>query len=325
MNKLPQSTNTHRTHYRSGDIVQVKSAAEIRESLDSKGNLDGLPFMPEMSKFCGKRFRVFKRADKICVEEEYYIGVKRLRDAVLLEDVRCAGDAHDGCQRMCLIFWKEAWLRPAKEGLEGTTSISVQTDKTYGSIDSSITYYCQSTALRQATEHMSGWDIRQYARDLMSKSLTPWELMKVLFFGVYNKIARTTGRSEFGLVMGEERKTPSVSLGLQKGELVQVKTRSEIAATLDPSGRNRGLQISYEMLRHCGKQFRVQSRIDRMILETTGRMKEIHNTVLLQGTACSGICVRGCARNSHPMWREAWLTRINESDSGTATGVSQDT
>ena len=30
---------------------------------------------------------------------------------MLLEDLRCDGSAHDGCQAECRVFWKEAWLK----------------------------------------------------------------------------------------------------------------------------------------------------------------------------------------------------------------------
>ncbi len=48
---------------RAGDLVEVRSEDEILRTLDSRGTLDSLPFMPEMLPFCGKRFRVSKRAD----------------------------------------------------------------------------------------------------------------------------------------------------------------------------------------------------------------------------------------------------------------------
>ena len=48
------------------DWVEVRSKEEILATLDSKGQLDGMPFMPEMFAFCGERFQVFKRAHKGC-------------------------------------------------------------------------------------------------------------------------------------------------------------------------------------------------------------------------------------------------------------------
>jgi len=49
-----------------GDWVEVRSKEEILRTLDKQGKLDGLPFMPQMFKYCGKRFRVYRRAHKTC-------------------------------------------------------------------------------------------------------------------------------------------------------------------------------------------------------------------------------------------------------------------
>ena len=51
---------------RVGDVVEVRSAAEILATLDERGELDGLPFMPEMLRFCGRRLTVHKVAHKLC-------------------------------------------------------------------------------------------------------------------------------------------------------------------------------------------------------------------------------------------------------------------
>src|ERR1700736_1214529 len=97
---------------RPGDFVEVKSPGEILQTLDADGTLDKLPFMPEMMDFCGKRFQVSQRVVKTC----YYgtsTGMRKFpgEDVVLLEGLRCSGTAHDGCQKACTIFWREAWLR----------------------------------------------------------------------------------------------------------------------------------------------------------------------------------------------------------------------
>ena len=34
-----------------------------------------------------------------------------MQDTVLLDNLRCDGSAHDGCQAGCRLYWKEAWLR----------------------------------------------------------------------------------------------------------------------------------------------------------------------------------------------------------------------
>jgi hypothetical protein len=98
---------------RAGELVEVKTKEEILATLDDQGTLDRLPFMPEMLEFCGKRFKVFKRAHKTCDTIEY-TGSRWMKNAVHLEGTRCTGSDHGGCQAACLLFWKEAWLRRVK-------------------------------------------------------------------------------------------------------------------------------------------------------------------------------------------------------------------
>src|ERR1700692_4496329 len=90
-----------------GDLVEIRSAAEVMSSLDADGKLDGLPFMPEMLAFCGRRLRVSKRADNTCALGQ----PRRIENTVHLGQLRCDGSAHRGCEAGCLFLWKEAWLR----------------------------------------------------------------------------------------------------------------------------------------------------------------------------------------------------------------------
>ena len=101
---------------RAGDTVEVRSEQEILRTLDEDGKLDGLPFMPEMLGFCGQRYRVRARAHKACdtIDWQQY---RRMENAVHLEELRCDGSAHGGFQAGCLLFWKEAWLRPVDPAL----------------------------------------------------------------------------------------------------------------------------------------------------------------------------------------------------------------
>ena len=93
-----------------GDWVEVRSKEEILRTLDKSGRMQGLPFMPQMFKYCGQRFQVYKRAHKTCDTVNPVAG-RRLADGIHLS-LRCDGQAYGGCQAACLIFWKEAWLKP---------------------------------------------------------------------------------------------------------------------------------------------------------------------------------------------------------------------
>src|SRR3954463_15805471 len=90
---------------RVGDLVEVRSADEILATLDGRGELDNLPFMPEMLAFCGRRMTVHKVAHKLC-DSTYWSGMRALPRAVHLTAARCDGSAHGGCQTACTLFWK---------------------------------------------------------------------------------------------------------------------------------------------------------------------------------------------------------------------------
>ena len=93
---------------RAGDLVEVRSREEILATLDNDGRLEGLPFMPQMLEYCGRRFKVLASAHKTC---DVIAGEGRRLVGCVHLDVRCDGKAYGGCQAACLIFWKEAWLK----------------------------------------------------------------------------------------------------------------------------------------------------------------------------------------------------------------------
>ncbi|TET65336.1 hypothetical protein E3J49_01965 [Candidatus Bathyarchaeota archaeon] len=95
-----------------GEWVEVRSVKEIFATLNAQGKLRGLRFTPEMVQFCGKRFRVYRRLEKIILEATGEL--RRIRTpTVLLDGVLCDGEAHGGCDRSCFCFWREAWLKRA--------------------------------------------------------------------------------------------------------------------------------------------------------------------------------------------------------------------
>ena len=91
-----------------GEYVEVRSEAEILKTLDADGRLNGLAYIPAMSEFSGKRFKVFKRMETMYQEESGK--VRRLKNTVLLDGVHCDGLLMR-CDRACLFYWREAWLR----------------------------------------------------------------------------------------------------------------------------------------------------------------------------------------------------------------------
>lgn len=171
---------------RAGDWVRVRSKPEILATLDERGCLDGLPFMPEMLQFCGMRFQVWTRAHKTC-DTVSSTGGRRMHSAVHLNELRCDGRAHGGCDSACLLFWKEAWLErvsgpgpdPALEpdtpkSLQGrskpqrTEQLLLDAAVEHGEEGQPARYRCQATELPSATRPLKWWDMRQYVEDLTS-------------------------------------------------------------------------------------------------------------------------------------------------------------
>jgi hypothetical protein len=311
-NTLPILDNPSQTPgFRRGDFVTVRPLDEIFASLDSEGKLEGMPFMPEMAPLCGRTFRVYRRAERTCVEG---VGNCRLDHTVLLEGARCDGSFHDGCQRRCLYFWKEAWLTPAQDRLEETNLVAESTafDPRLGSIKNDR-YFCQSTELAGATYELHSRNISCYLRDLLAGETTLRRIAYVLWTGIANRLWRViSAKPYFERPAGKQNRTTSMKLDLQPGELVEVKSLAEIKSTLDTSGRNRGMCFEPEMGLHCGKRYRVLGPIRKMISEGTGRMVHLSNTVLLEGLTCEGICAWNCPRANYFFWRECWLRRVGE-------------
>ena len=321
-----------------GELVEIRPPSEILATLDERGRLDALPFMPEMLQFAGKQFRVSKRAFKTC-DQVKNSGMYRMERTVHLEGLRCDGSAHGGCQAGCLIFWKEGWLKRAgADGQEPAPAAAVAPPATIvatletlqretrppGAGPDEEIFSCQNTAIPEAAPtHIPGWDVRQYIEDVTSGNAPVRQVVRGLAIHLFNKLQWANrkflprlllinGGRSYPQVEGRvQGRTPKETLDLQPGELVEVKSREEIFQTLDQSGHNRGLRFDIEMLRYCGKQARVQRRVNRLIDEKTGKMVHIKgDCIVLDGFICAADFHQSCPRGIEEYWREIWLKRV---------------
>jgi hypothetical protein len=293
-----------------GDLVEVRSAAEILSTLDEKGTVGNLPFMPEMLAFCGKQFRVSRRAFKTCVDDG---DMRQLDDTVFLEEVRCDGAAHAGCDRGCLMFWKTAWLKPA--GAASSNGRALKAKVTAADLVSLATrdgqFFCQSSEIVNASKPLPWWETKQYLWDL-KYNRTPFLLFaRSLLIAVYNKFASRLKFPAWGAVSGVAvNGNGSQPLDLHPGELVRVKPLAQIKATLDAEGKHQNLLFAPAMANFCGQTLLVRDRVENIVLEATTRQRKIKDTVLLEGATCDGVCHRLCPRQSLLFWRECWLERV---------------
>jgi len=107
-----------RLDLRAGDWVEVRSVEEILATLDDLGSLDGLPFMPEMLQYCGRRFQVFKSAHKTCDTIATYRN-RRMNNAVHLEGLRCDGAARRMSGGMFVVLEGSMAETGARSGVDG--------------------------------------------------------------------------------------------------------------------------------------------------------------------------------------------------------------
>ena len=334
---------------RVGDWVEVRSKEEILRTLDEKGQLDGMPFMPEMFAFCGRKFRVYKSAHKTC-DTVFPVRGRRVERAVHLE-TRCDGSSHGGCQASCLLFWKDAWLKPSgqlsstrpdqnanlNDSSSGCSEETVLAATQAAELSSGDpTYACQATRLPYATKDLNWWDFSQYWEDYSSGNVGLWRLICGAIYFIYLFLSNAgigLGRpmrwfyDRFHFLwrgapfprrhgtIPEGETTPTLTLNLQPGEMVRVKPYHEILKTLDTRDRNRGLYFDAEEVPYCGGTYRILRRVDIIINERSGKMRSMKTpSFILDSVICESRyseCRLFCPRSIYAYWREIWLERVN--------------
>jgi hypothetical protein len=309
-----------------GTRVEVKPLPDILATLDDHGRLDFLPFMPEMAQYCGQEFTVVGSAHKVC--DPSGKSILRSMDNTVYLPTRCDGSGHDGCQARCLIFWRTEWLKPASGN-------AINNPVTIGKLPEAITkftkhqsrskgeplYRCQVTEIHAASSPISKFDIDKFIKDLTSKNLGMLTFGRFFSKAVVDTLISKASklvrlRSAFhpppprrGTTIQQEK------LNLQPGEVVQVRPAADIEATLNDNWKNRGLPVERDMLRYCGKSFKVIGYVKQMIEETSGRMMKFNlDCVILEGVVCPGLdrFKLFCSRKPYYYWREMWLQRVDE-------------
>jgi hypothetical protein len=201
-------------------------------------------------------------------------------------------------------------------------------------------YSCQATKLFDATEELAWWNLRQYMLDVTTGNHTLGRVLKVLWlswlrqpwrlvrhipvirrpYAAFNEWMHQlfTGREApylFKTVKPCE-KTPTGRLDLKPGEWVRVKSKSEIEATVNNKGLNRGLSFDpEEMAPYCGRVLRVQRSVTKILDEMTGKMLQMKQPcIILEGAICNADyarCRLNCPRAIPSYWREIWLERVD--------------
>jgi hypothetical protein len=278
--------------------------------------------MPEMLAQVEQIHRVAQQAFKVCAPPGGNVSLRP--GVVYLDDLRCDGAAHGGCEAECRFFWRQEWLEPvgqlpadsirssgAQDKLHEIAHANVKVPDTPGDDER---WRCQATQLTRIGAPCSWKDPRLYTREIASGNVTIGHFARVAVRALLVRIGRRT-RLMRRLPHADGSPVDANTLGLQPGELVEVKSAAEITKTLDASGRHKGLTFNDEMAQHCGKRFRVRRRVTRIIDEDSGRMIQFKKSVCiaLEGVVCTGDRANKlwfCRRDLYPFWREAWLRRV---------------
>ena len=309
---------------RPGDVVEVKSPAEIFATLDGDA-IDDMPFMAEMLQHAGRRYTVSRRVDKIC-DTVTATGSRRMQDTVYLDDLRCDGSAHGGCQAGCRIYWKEAWLRRVDGGVDAPAVPQERCPELDAVLEAGAhtvregeeRWRCQNTESMKATTPLKVFkNPGQYWREFSNGNYGRLRFIWLGARALVLEVAHRFGLTSQSPLRGPDARAPETErLDLQPGEFVRVRPPEEIEATLDNKGMNRGLSFDREMLRYCGQTLRVKARVDHLIDEATGRMVHIkRDAIILEGGICTGDCSTSrwfCPREIYAYWREGWLERVED-------------
>jgi len=111
-----------------------------------------------------------------------------------------------------------------------------------------------------------------------------------------------------------ERSIPQ-SVGLKAGEWVEVRSKAEVLATLDKSGRLDELPFMPQMMEYCGQKLQVHKRAHKLcdtVYGTSGR--QMLQAVIVGNLRCDGQVYGGCEMKCTIIWKEAWLKRVGHSE-----------
>jgi hypothetical protein len=209
-----------------------------------------------------------------------------------------------------MIFWREAWLRKVQHSDPVRRVESDGIERLRARLKTSSgpnTYFCQASQLWLATNRLPQWKrLLKCFSTVRAGNCTASEMAERIGVWLFWRIRRIF-RGEYA--RGNQKSTPAENLNLQSGELVEVKPMEKIIETTNARGYNRGLYFSPDMRLLCGQQRRVDRKLEKIIVDGTGEMRQLHNTVNLEGSycGCAHVALGGCPRGEFAYWREIWL------------------
>jgi hypothetical protein len=297
-----------------GDVVEIKSWDEIRATLDERGSLEQLPFMPEMLAMCGQRAHVYRCLHRL-FDYRKSRKMRHMSDAVLLVGAVCNGASHGGCEAACHTIWKSEWLRRVEPGQRAApTPAPSKPPGDTAVLNFGIRpphYVCQLTQLHDASRAIKPWNAIDLLRPLIAGNVTPTAFViawLTYLFNLLQQLRHGVGFPMFETPAGAD--APREDTQIEVGDRVVVRSSGQIRATLNDQLMHRGLWFEPDMLKYCGGRYRVQSEVRTLIDIVTGEIRTIKTPAyMLHDVRFSGERQLFNAQLEPLFWRGAWLQR----------------
>lgn len=174
---------------------------------------------------------------------------------------------------------------------------------------------CQLTCIpKLSIGHVSSVE-QSIFKQLKRYLAVPWNYhVKKILKQTYRMLILRNGDSS----MQKKAKELAPVVPFSKGDLVRVRSREEIQATLDPFKELRGCAFLPEMYQYCDTIQQVYKSMQRFLDERDYKVKKARGVILLDNVICSGTPTFGeCDRCCFFFWREEWLEKVEVSYAGT--------
>jgi hypothetical protein len=299
-----------------GDTVEVKTWPEIRATLDDRGRLEHLPFMPEMLSMCGRRATVFRCMNRMFDYRKSRL-MREVNAAVLLTGGACDGASHGGCEARCHTIWKSAWLRRIDEPHRRVPETTAPSYSAATAVDplmpdrSGPPYVCQLTQLHDASRPIPNWSARHVLQPLVSGNVAPVAFVVGWLTHLFNEVQQLRGGVGYPALPEPAVEAVRVEDSpLVPGDVVVVLSSAEVRSTVDERSLHRGLYFEPDMMKHCGQLHTVQGEVTKLIDIVTGDMRVMRTPAyILRGVHFSGERQLFNSQWEPLFWRAAWLRR----------------
>jgi hypothetical protein len=172
---------------------------------------------------------------------------------------------------------------------------------------------CQIPGLQRISEGNAEVGPQPLVNRLKLSLAKPWNYQVKPALKIYSRrLARWRSRRASRSTATSAPTVTATAKTLQAGDLVRVRTKQEIEATLDRFKELKGCAFLEYMWPYCGTTQRVLQTMTRFLDERDYRVKRCRGIILLEGVICHGTPVFGrCDRCCHLFWREEWLEKVD--------------